>query len=124
MVPVAVSVTAIARHWLHECTKMFSKGIVNVSKKRAVKENGKLFGRVYYGRTRINGFKLKDEKFRLDIRKVFCDKGGEALELVAQRGGGSSIPGDTKGRAGQGSEQPDLAVRDPVHCGGAGLDGL
>ena len=31
---------------------------------------------------------------------VFYNKCGEALEQVAQRGGGCPIPGDTKGQAG------------------------
>jgi len=116
MVPVAVSVTAIARHWLHECTKMFSKGIVNVSKKRAVKENGKLFGRVYYGRTRINGFKLKRETSIGHKEEVFCNKGGEALAQVAPKGGGCPSPWDSQGQAGLGSERPDVAVGVCVHC--------
>ena len=46
----------------------------------------------------------------------------EALEQVAQRGGGCPIPGDTRGQAGQGSEQPELAVDVPVHCRGVELD--
>ena len=32
--------------------------------------------------------------------KVFYGDGGEALEQVAQRGGGSPIPGDIQGQAG------------------------
>ena len=34
------------------------------------------------------------------------------------------IPGSTQGEAGQGSEQPALAVGVPVQCRGVGLDGL
>jgi len=52
------------------------------------------------------------------------DKDGEALEQIDQRGGGCSIPGDIQGQAGQGSEQPDLAVGVPVHCRGVGSDYL
>ena len=47
-----------------------------------------------------------------------------AGEWVAQRGRGCPIPGDTQDQAGQGSEHPGLAVGDPVHCRGVGLDGL
>ena len=41
-----------------------------------------------------------DGRFRLDIRKkFFYNKGGEALEQVAQRGGGCPILGDIRGQA-------------------------
>ena len=46
------------------------------------------------------------------------------MEQLAQRGGGYRIPGDTRGQAGWGSEQPDGAVGVPVRCRGVGLDGL
>ena len=52
----------------------------------------------------------------------FYNKGGEAMEQAAQRGGGSPILGDTEGQAGQGSKHPDPAVGIPVHCRGVGLD--
>ena len=39
----------------------------------------------------------------------FSGSGGEALEQVAQRGGGCPIPGDS-GQAGWGAEQLDLQV--------------
>jgi len=35
---------------------------------------------------------------------IFYDKGSEALEQFAQRGGGCPVPGDTQGQAGWGSE--------------------
>jgi len=37
---------------------------------------------------------------------------------VAQRSGGCPIPEDIQSQAGWGSEQPDVAVGVPVHCGG------
>ena len=49
---------------------------------------------------------------------------GEALEQVAQRCGGSPVPGDSQGEDGWGPEQPDLAVDVPVHCRAVGLDDL
>ena len=48
----------------------------------------------------------------------------EALAQVTQRCGGCSVPGDTQGQAGWGSEHPDRAVGVPVHCRGIGLDVL
>ncbi len=43
-------------------------------------------------------------RFRLDIRKSFYSKGGEALAQAAYRGGGCPIPGNTQGQAGWGLE--------------------
>ena len=45
-------------------------------------------------RMKDKGLKLKEGRFRLDIRNknLYCE-GGEALEQVAQRGCGGPIPG-------------------------------
>jgi len=48
----------------------------------------------------------------------------EAMEQVAQRGGGSPAAGDSQGHAGPGFEQPNLAVGAHVHCRGGGLGDL
>ena len=66
-----------------------------------------------------DGFKLREKRFRLGMRKKgFYNQGGETLAEVDQRGGGCPIPGDTQGQAGWGSEQPDGAVGVPAHCRG------
>jgi len=51
----------------------------------------------------------------------FYNKHDEALEQVAQRGGGCSVPGDTEVQDGSDSKQPNLAIDVPVQCREAGL---
>ena len=80
------------------------------------KEKGRLFSRVCRDRTKENGFKIKERKFRSDIRKKFYNKNVEALEQITQRGGRSPVPGDIQNQAGWDSEQPDLSIDVPVHC--------
>lgn len=52
----------------------------------------------------------------VQTERVEINKGSEALERVAQKGGGCPVSRDTQGWAEWGSEQPDGAVDVPVHC--------
>ena len=86
------------------------------------KDGDKVFNRTCRNRTRGNGFKLKEGRFRLE--EIFDSEGGETLEQVAQRGGRSPIPGKIQSQVGWGSEQPDPVEDVSAYCRVVGLDDL
>ena len=44
----------------------------------------KIFSRAWCSRTRENGFKLKENRLRLDTKKSFCNNSGEAIEQLSR----------------------------------------
>jgi len=84
--------------WRREGSSLF---VAFQFSKEAYEQEGKgLFMRVDSDRTRGNGFKPRQGKFRLDIRrKFFHTEGGDTLEQVAQGGCGCPIRGGIQGQA-------------------------
>ncbi|KAK4810809.1 hypothetical protein QYF61_008781 [Mycteria americana] len=82
----------------------------------------RLFARACSDRTRGNGFKLKEGRFRLDKRKKFFTC-GETLEQVAQRGSGGPIPGSVQSQPMEvhGGADIYLAARGGPHATAGGF---
>ena len=85
------------------------------------KDGDRLFSRACCGRTRSNGFKPREGRCRLNVRKKFFIV---RVMKCWQWGGQCPIPGNIQGQAGRGSEQPGLVKVVPAHCREVELDDL
>ena len=82
----------------------------------------RIFTRACSDRIKANCFRLKEGRFRLDVReKPITLQGGEALEWSVQQSCGCHIPGGAQGQA---LGQPDLVDSCLAHGRGLELDEL
>ena len=88
------------------------------------KEGNRLFSRICCDRTRGNSLKLKEERFRLDIRKMFFTMKAVKhwLRLPSDVVDAPSL--QTLRVRLDGALSTDGAVCAPAHCMGLGLDGF
>ena len=85
--------------------------------KGAYKQEGnQLSERVDNCKTRGNGFKLREGRFRLDIRGSSLQREWRGAGTAAQRGCECSVPGGVQGQVGWGPGQPGLVLN--VEVGG------
>ena len=89
-------------------------GIFRYLKGANKKDGEKLFTRACSDRTRGNSFKLKEGRFRLDIRKKFFTMGVVKHWNRLPRDA-VNAPGSVQGQVGWGFEQPDLVEDVPAH---------
>jgi len=70
----------------------------------------------------VVSFKLKEDRFTLDIRKneICSCEGDETLEQVAQRSCGCPLPGNIQVQVGRAFEQPGLVEGVLAHSSGVG----
>jgi len=68
------------------CITVITAVIFTGNRQKAYKQEGsQLFERVDNGRTRGNGFKLKEGRFRLDVGEILYYESGEVLNRLPER---------------------------------------
>jgi len=110
--------------WCLTCSTASRCGVLSTRETKTCwrSEGDRFFSRVRCSRKSGNCFKLKEGRYRLDMRKkYFVIMVAKPWDKLPQKGDECPVLGDVQGQAGRGSEQTDLAVDVPVHCRGVVL---